>query len=162
MAGASPAGAIGGNMDRIVNLNDEKTKLIISVEDRTFEISRLTLKAQSMISNWMQKAIEAYQAAQAGADELRGLSYKEGDDIDKMKADLKRRVDSQREKLQKVSDEVSALEADAIAKVLTDNGIEYDATFWTEDVDASIPATFLRKVYSKDSDGSTQKKTQAK
>jgi hypothetical protein len=146
-------------MDRIVNLNDERNKLVITVEDKTFEIARVTLAAQSLIAKWMHESLNAYRMSESLQLELSSIRYKDGDDLEQFKIDLRKKADKLQKDTTRVLELVREVQNAAIQKVLEDNGYEYDAKFWAEEVDSSMPGAFITRVYQKDSDGNDQKKT---
>ena len=127
-------------MHKIVNLDDERNSVSITVEGKVFEIKRLVLKAKQLYGEYLVMSGEYLN----GINEAQKAM--ESKDVEEMK-----RINA---KLEKDVEEYAYKKADFIEKllevILTKNGYTYDREWWEENTDYQIMEQFIFTALKKD------------
>jgi hypothetical protein len=127
-------------MHKIVNLDDERNSVSITVEGKVFEIKRLVLKAKQLYGEYLVMSGEYLN----GINEAQKAM--ESEDIEEMK-----RINA---KLEKDIEDYAYKKADFIEKllevILTKNGYTYDREWWEENTDYQIMEQFIFTALKKD------------
>ena len=127
-------------MHKIVNLDDERNSVSITIEGKVFEIKRLVLKAKQLYGEYLVMSGEYLN----GINEAQKAM--ESKDVEEMK-----RTNA---KLEKDVEEYAYKKADFIEKllevILTKNGYTYDREWWEENTDYQIMEQFIFTALKKD------------
>ena len=127
-------------MHKIVNLDDERNSVSITIEGKVFEIKRLVLKAKQLYGEYLVMSGEYLN----GINEAQKAM--ESKDVEGMK-----RINA---KLEKDVEEYAYKKADFIEKllevILTKNGYTYDREWWEENTDYQIMEQFIFTALKKD------------
>jgi hypothetical protein len=127
-------------MHKIVNLDDERNSVSITVEGKVFEIKRLVLKAKQLYGEYLVMSGEYLN----GINEAQKAM--ESKDVEEMK-----RINA---KLEKDIEDYAYKKADFIEKllevILTKNGYTYDREWWEENTDYQIMEKFIFTALKKD------------
>ena len=141
---------------KIVNLDDQRKAVDITVGGKTFTIARVTGRVRDSIAQYQLKAIDLYSQTQEYINTIEksvdpSLSFEENS---KRLRDI---TEGFQDKSQAGQSVVNELLHVAIKAILDANNYEVDRDFW-DNLDESLPIEFVKAVQDKDQPSEEVKK----